>query len=131
MFNLIRRHNLFHFIADKVVLLMEFNEVEAVDMLKRSIDRLPVVQVMESLKNNERFQYLVTTLWVFLSFFFFFAVSEKSDVCSLSECKVVCVRAWMMMVFFVLPSAAYIQTCYYSHSLSRKPPPGCLPPRRL
>ena len=45
VFELIRQHNLYDSIHDKVVLLMEFDREKAVDILVSNADKIPIPQV--------------------------------------------------------------------------------------
>lgn len=45
VFGLIKQHNLYDAVHDKVVLLMEFNIEKAVDMLVTNTDKIPIGQV--------------------------------------------------------------------------------------
>jgi hypothetical protein len=53
VFELISTYNLFDAVNDKVVLLMEFNEEEAVKLLVNNIERIPVcVRIIMSTKSG-------------------------------------------------------------------------------
>lgn len=52
VFSLIEKYNLFSYIQDKIVLLMEFDPQQAVTMLVKNVDKIDIGNVTEQLKTH-------------------------------------------------------------------------------
>ncbi|XP_072029867.1 vacuolar protein sorting-associated protein 41 homolog isoform X2 [Amphiura filiformis] len=57
IFQLIYRHDLFTSIQDKIALLMEFDNDQAVKMLIENSDKIPVKKVVHQLQGHQKFQH--------------------------------------------------------------------------
>ncbi|KAK6166083.1 hypothetical protein SNE40_022857 [Patella caerulea] len=58
VFQLIKKHNLFDSINDKIVQLMQFDQEQAVKMLLDNMDKIPVTKVVHQLDMTPKFLYV-------------------------------------------------------------------------